>query len=48
MYTSLTPPPVAPPEGLSFHTVSELMAPVLVSASSRVPPQPSAYGLDAG
>src|SRR5271156_93907 len=42
------PPPVAPPLEPSFHTVSALIAPVLVLASSRVPPQASAYGLDAG
>src|SRR5580700_7892813 len=46
---SLTPPPPAPSlDASSFQTTSELTAPVDGSASSLVPPQPSAYGLDAG
>ena len=46
---SETPPPPAPSfEAVSFHTTSELIAPVEGSASSLVPPQPRACGLDAG
>ncbi len=45
---SLTPPPVAPWPGPSFHTVSELITPVPRSACRLVPPQASACGLDAG
>ena len=49
MNWSLTPPPLAPSfEAVSFHTTSELIAPVEGSASSLVPPQPSACGPDAG
>ena len=33
---------------VSFHTTSELITPVAGSARSLVPPQASAYGLDAG
>ena len=46
--TSLTPPPVAPAPTPLFHTTSELTTPVAGSASSRVPPQARACGLDAG
>src|SRR5579864_8861258 len=50
--TSLTPPPVAPPPGPSFHTTSSLHTIVFVVgscvASSRVPPQPKTLGLEAG
>ena len=46
---SLTPPPPAPSfAAVSFHTTSELITPVDGSASSLVPPQASACGLDAG
>jgi hypothetical protein len=43
----LTPPPVAPsPVERSFHTTSlAIVLPLMVSV---VPPQASAYGLDAG
>ena len=44
---SLTPPPPAPPLGASFHTVSDVIAPVADTASV-VPPQASACGDDAG
>lgn len=46
-YTSLTPPPVAPPVEPPFQAISYRTVP-LASASSVVPPQPSACGLDAG
>ena len=46
---SLTPPPPAPSlAASSFQTTSELTWPVAGSAISLVPPQASAYGLDAG
>src|SRR5262249_44173702 len=44
---SLTPPPVAPPPGPSFQTVSADTAPAAFTRSV-VPPQASACGLDAG
>ena len=49
MNTSLTPPPPAPSLfASSFHTTSEVIVYVLTSPTSLVPPQASAYGLDAG
>src|SRR5690349_21298758 len=43
---SLTPPPVAELVGLSFHTTS--LVTVVPDPSSRVPPHPSTYWLEAG
>src|ERR1700728_3836736 len=44
--TLLTPPPPAPPCAPSFQTDSAVI--VVPEASTRVPPQPSTFGLEAG
>ena len=44
--TALTPPPLAPPEGWSFQTISSEM--IVPEAISSVPPQPRTCGLEAG
>ena len=47
--TTLTPPPPAPSLfASSFQTTSEVIVNVLMSPISWVPPQPSAFGLEAG